>query len=359
MTRFGVEEEYFFLDPDSLAPTGAALRAKHALADAGHPGAFTSEFLTCQLEYATSPLRTVDEARAQLTAARSAAVEFAAAEGCLLGPVSTPFGTGEAHVSPSARYREIAHWLADIAGGHHVCGCHVHVEIEDPEARVRALNRLRPWLPVLLAIAGNSPFWHSRITGFRSWRTVMMRRLPTMGCPPMFRDHAHYRHHLDQLIRLRASPDAASLAWAARLSDRFPTVEVRVFDTQLDPDDTLLLAALVRAILVAEDLTVLPLDTDLIDATLWMAAREGLNASLIDPVTGESSSARILIQDLMLLVRPHLESAGDDAFVHDRMALLRADCTGADRQLTALHAGGVPGLAALLGGRTGHSSHAA
>lgn len=359
MTRFGVEEEYFFLDPDSLAPTASALRAKRALADVGHPGAFTSEFLTCQLEYATSPLRTVDEARAQLSAARLAAAEFAAGEDSILGPVSTPFGTGDAHVSPSTRYREIARWLADIAGGHHVCGCHVHVEIEDAEARVRALNRLRPWLPVLLSLAGNSPFWHSRITGFRSWRTVMMRRLPTMGCPPMFRDHAHYRRHLDQLMRLRASPDAASLAWAARLSDRFPTVEVRVFDTQLEPDDSLLLAALVRAILVAEDLVVLPLDTDLIDATLWMAAREGLNAALIDPVTGESSSARMLIQDLLLLIQPHLEEAGDDEFVRERMALLRSDGTGADRQLAALRAGGVPGLAALLGGRTGHSSHAA
>ncbi|MFB7249581.1 YbdK family carboxylate-amine ligase [Microbacterium sp. NPDC056234] len=359
MTRFGVEEEYFFLDPDSLAPAAAADRAKRTLADAAHPGAFTSEFLTCQLEYATSPLHTVGEARAQLTAARTAAAEFAAGEDCILGPVSTPFGTGDAHVSPSTRYREIARWLAEIAGGHHVCGCHVHVEIEDPEERVRALNRLRPWLPALLSLAGNSPFWHSRVTGFRSWRTVMMRRLPTMGCPPMFRDHAHYRRHLDQLIRLGASPDAASLAWAARLSDHYPTVEVRVFDTQLDPEDTLLLAALVRAILVADDLAVLPLDTDLLDATLWMAAREGLNAALIDPVTGEASSARMLIQDLLMLVQPHLEEAGDDDFVRERMAFVRSEGTGADRQLAALHAGGVPGLAALLGGRSGHSSHAA
>lgn len=359
MTRFGVEEEYFFLDPDSLAPAPSGLRAKHALAEAGHPGAFTSEFLTCQLEYATSPLHTLDDARTQLTAARMAAAEFAAGEDRLLGTVSTPFGTGDAQVSPSTRYREIARWLADIAGGHHVCGCHVHVEIPDPEARVRALNRLRPWLPVLLSLAGNSPFWHSRVTGFRSWRTVMMRRLPTMGCPPIFRDHAHYRHHLDQLIRLRAAPDAASLAWTARLSDRFPTVEVRVFDTQLDPDDTLLLVALVRAILVAEDLAVLPLDTDLIDAALWMAAREGLNAALIDPVTGEVSTARMLIQDLLLLVQPHLERAGDDEFVRERIAFVRADGTGADRQLAALRAGGTPGLAALIDGRAGHSSHAA
>ncbi|MGF6822799.1 carboxylate-amine ligase [Microbacterium sp. ZKA21] len=359
MTRFGVEEEYFLLDPDSLAPASSAERAERALTDAGHPGAFTGEFLTCQLEYATSPLRTVDEARAQLSAARTAVSEFARDGDCIPGPVGTPFGTGDSHVSPTTRYREVARWLADIAGGHHVCGCHIHVEITDAEERVRALNRLRPWLPVLLSLAGNSPFWHSRITGFRSWRTVMMRRLPTMGCPPLFRDHAHYRHHLDQLIRLRASPDAASLAWAARLSDRFPTVEVRVFDTQLDPDDALLLAALVRAILVADDLAVLPLDTDLIDATLWMAAREGLNAALIDPITGEASSARMLIQDLMLLIQPYLQDAGDDAFVRDRMAFIRSDGTGADRQLAALHAGGVPGLAALLGERVGHSSHAA
>ena len=332
---------------------------KRVLSDAGVPGTFSSEFLTCQLEYATSPLNTLDEARTQLMLARAAAAEIAAGEDSILGPVGTPFGTGDGHVSPSARYREIARWLADIAGGHHVCGCHVHVEIEGDEARVRALNRLRPWLPVLLALGGNAPFWHARITGFRSWRTVLMRRLPTMGCPPLFRDHEHYRRHLDQLIRLRASPDAASLAWAARLSDHYPTVETRVFDTQLDPEDTLLLVALTRAILTTEDLTVLPLDADLVDGALWMAAREGMNAALIDPVTGEVSSARMLLQDLLLLVGPQLEQAGDVAFVHDRIAFMRAEGTGAERQLAALRAGGVPGLAALVGGRTGHSTHAA
>ncbi len=186
-----------------------------------------------------------------------------------------------------------------------------------------------------------------------------MRRLPTMGCPPIFRDHAHYRNHLAQLIRLGACPDAASLAWAARLSDRFPTVEVRVFDTQLEPDDALLLVALVRAILVAEEIAVLPLDSDLIDASLWMAAREGRDAALIDPVTGETASAQRLVQDLLHRIRPHLEEAGDADFVRERMAFVRSDGTGADRQLAALHTGGVPGLAALLGGRTGHSSHAA
>ncbi|WP_243228382.1 YbdK family carboxylate-amine ligase [Microbacterium sp. CIAB417] len=351
MTRFGVEEEYFFLDPDSLAPVPAAARAKRALGDAEIAGAFTSEFLTCQLEYATSPAQTLMQAREQITAARAAIAEFAREDGCALGPVGTPFGTGDAHISPTTRYRDIARWLADIAGGHHVCGLHVHVEIDDPEDRVRALNRLRPWLPVLLALAGNSPFWHSRITGYRSWRTVLMRRLPTMGCPPLFRDHAHYRHHLEELIRVRAAPDAASLAWAARLSERFPTVEVRVFDSQLDPDDALLLAALTRAILTTEQDAGTTLDTDLIDATLWMAAREGLNAALIDPSTGEVSNARMLLQELMRLIEPQLERTGDTAFVRERIAHIRSAGTGAERQLAALRAGGVSGLARLLGAR--------
>jgi carboxylate-amine ligase len=348
MTQFGVEEEFFLLDPVSLAPSGSGHRTARALTDSHGPGDITSEFLTCQIEHSSAPAETIADMERQLRRARTAIAQQAAAEGVILGPVGTPYADGDAQISPSGRYRTIAKWLADISGGHHVCGLHIHVEIDDVEARVQALNRLRPWLPVLLSMAGNSPFWHSRVTGFQSWRSILMRRLPTMGCPPAFRDHDHYESHRDHLIRVGAAPDAASLSWTARLSERYPTVELRVFDAQLDVQDTLLLATVARALLRTDLPLAVQLDTDLIDAMLWMAAREGLNTAVIDPTSGQASTARLLVQALLVLLEPALTETGDFEFVQDAFGRLRTEGTGADRQLDALRNKGLVGLSALM-----------
>ncbi|GAB3596793.1 carboxylate-amine ligase [Microbacterium tumbae] len=313
------------------------------------PGTVTTEFLTCQVEHATSPVGSADEARAELDGFRSALGRFAAEHGAIAAGTGTPFGTGEATtVSPSARYARIAEWLGDISGGHQVNGLHVHTEIADEEERIRALNRLRPWLPVLLALSGNAPFWHGRETGYQSWRSVLLRRLPTMGCPPVFADATHYRESVDRLVRLGAAPDIASLAWAARASDRYPTVEVRVFDAQLTTDDTLLVATLTRALLVSAPAPA-PIDTDAIDAALWMAAREGLEADLLNPRTGGVEPATGILPLLMETVSDALQDAGDQAFVEDRLRRVRTDGTGAQRQLRAHAAGGTEGLRALFG----------
>src|SRR5690606_23783421 len=113
------------------------------------------------------------------------------------------------------------------------------------------------------------------------------------------------------------APDIASLCWMARLSHHLPTVGVRVFDAQLSVDDTLFLAALTRALLVSARPQGAPLSSEEINASLWMAAREGMDASLLHPLTGEPSHARIVVQQLFRLVAPALQDAGDLAFVEE------------------------------------------
>lgn len=348
MTRFGIEEEFVLLDRASLAAVPLGVAASDAMRAMDRPGAVSTEFLTCQVEHATSPTDSLAGARAELVGFRDPLSRFAAEHGAIAAGTGTPFGTGEsATVSPSARYARIAEWLGDITGGHQVNGLHVHAEVLDEEERIRALNRLRPWLPVLLAVSGNAPFWHTRDTGYHSWRSVLLRRLPTMGCPPAFADATHYREVADRLIRLQAAPDVASLSWSARVSDRFPTVEVRVCDAQLTPDDTLFVTALIRALVVsAPDGP--DLGTDAIDAALWMAARDGLDAMLIDPLTGEATPGAEVRRALMDTVTGALQDAGDLAFVDGHLQRVLADGTGSQRQLRAYATGGVEGLQALF-----------
>ncbi|MGW8482726.1 carboxylate-amine ligase [Microbacterium sp. NPDC055903] len=348
MTRFGIEEEFVLLDRASLAavPLGVAA-SDDARADAP-AGTVTTEFLTCQVEHATTPVLALEDARDELTAFRRSVTRFATEHGAVAAGTGTPFGAGEATtVSPSVRYARIADWLGDITGGHQVNGLHVHVEITDEEERIRALNRIRGWLPVLLALTGNSPFWHGRDTGYRSWRSILLRRLPTMGCPPVFSGMSHYQDVRDRLIRLGAAPDAASLGWSVRASETYPTVEVRVFDAQLTVEDAVFAAALTRGVLLS-DPDVVPLDSDAVDVSLWMAAREGMAANLIDPQTGSVSTAADLATRLVETVSGVLQECGDLAFVEDALSRTLADGTGAERQLRALAAGGVEALRALF-----------
>lgn len=349
MGRIGVEEEFVLLDPVTCAPVPLGNAARDALSDAGLPGEVSAEFLTCQVEYATAPAATLADAGAQLRDFRRRLGAFAHEQGVIAAATGTPFARGEpTTVSPSARYAFIAEWLGHIAGGHQACGLHVHVEIPDAVDRLRALNAVRGWLPVLLAMSVNAPFRHGSDTGFGSWRTIMMRRLPTFGAPPAFADEADYAGHRDRLVRTGAAPDAASLAWGARISERYPTVEVRICDSQLDVDDTLLVAALMRGLLTA-DLPEWPaLDTNDVNASLWLAARAGLDARLIDPRDGRVVGARELVEALVALAEPRLREHDDLDFVRERIRILPSEGTGADRQRAVLEAGGAAALAQRL-----------
>lgn len=358
MTRFGIEEEFFLVDRESLAPVAGALAAQEAIRAGGVAGTVVTEFLTCQVEHATTPHVDRQAAQSELRVFRDRLTEAASVMGAASAAVGTPFGVATTSVTPGPRYEVIASWLGDIVGSHQVNGMHVHVEFPEVEERVRAMNGLRPWLPALLALSGNSPFWHRRDTGFRSWRSVLMRRFPTMGCPPLFRDASHYAAAVDQLVALRAAPDTASVAWAARLCERYPTVEVRVFDVQLTVEDAVLLATITRAALralraddvLADDL---PQSTEAVNASLWMAARDGLDARLLHPISGAAMTARAVVADLFNRIAPALQDTGDLRFAQEQLGRILVDGTGADRQRRAYARDGLSGLRALTTGTTG------
>lgn len=348
MLRFGVEEEFMLVDPRRLVPVprGRDIRDRISVREELAPQ-IGGEFLAAQLEYATT-------IHTGITAAVTELAEFRTALGDAAGELAviplaggTPFDVdGAAAIVPTERYLRIASEFGEMLVEHQVNGLHVHVEVIDPDARVRALNGVRDWLPFLLAVTGDSPFWHGRDTGFESWRNVILRRMPTAGCPPEFDDAVDYCRRTQRLVEMGAVLDLGSIAWAARLSERYPTVEVRVFDAQLSLDDTAMAAALARAIVdtSAQHATRSRAPAELVDAALWEAGRRGAAARLPDPLDGTMSSVWSLAERLVEWIRPSLEASGDLEPVVDGLDRIRRQGTGAARQRERYRGSGEVGL---------------
>lgn len=349
MTRFGIEEEFLFLDEHSLAPVALTAGTRERITRLRTGGEVTKEYLTSQIECLTEPVSTATDAEAQLSHLRGLVGWHAQEQHAIAAATGTPFATTRSSsVSPSPHYDDVAEQLGHLTRDHEVNGLHVHVEMQDDEERVRALDRVRGWLPVLLALTGNSPHVSGRDSGFASWRSILIRRLPASWCPPRFQDYDDYRTQVRRLIDLRAISEASSLAWAVRLSERFPTVEVRVFDAQLTAEDAVFAALLSRAIVLTDDQRHTHVGVDGIDASLWTAARRGMDARLIDPTTGEVDEAWAVAERMLAAIAPALREGGDEDRVRDGLERLRAIGTGADRQRRAVEEGGATGLARLL-----------
>ncbi|GAA4383960.1 carboxylate-amine ligase [Brevibacterium pityocampae] len=209
MTTFGIEEEYLLIDRDTglpASPSPEQTRTLHALEVAG--GSATAEWFTCQLEY-NSPVHTeTGTALSKLLGFRRAL----AATADRIGFAVAALGTAPDHprspseVSPGAHYSTLAELAPRFTVDHHVNGLHVHVGLADLATGVRALNGLRPWLPVLVALGANSPVWQGADTGFASWRTIQYRRWLVNGIPPRFHDLADYES------RVATLPEACAIS---------------------------------------------------------------------------------------------------------------------------------------------------
>ena len=172
------------IDPGSLEPVPEAREILASLREsAGADG--TKEFLASQVEHSSRVFSTLPDALAELTDFRRRLAETAAERGLAAASVGVPFQTTPYPLlTPGDRYEEVEHEFRSVVADHQVNGLHVHVHVPDRESGVRALNRVRAWIPVLLALSGNSPFWRGADTGFCSWRSIILRRWVTAGCPP-------------------------------------------------------------------------------------------------------------------------------------------------------------------------------
>ncbi|MEV7632806.1 YbdK family carboxylate-amine ligase [Microbacterium sp. NPDC089318] len=345
-TRFGIEEEFLLLDASALVPLSGSGIVERVKGAAPGGGSITSEYLTCQFECATDPVGSLSDAGTQLSAMRRMLAELAP-DNAIVAATGAPLAQwGAPVISPSKHYDDVSTLLGQLTRQHAVNGLHVHVEVLGDDERVRALRRVRSWLPVLLALSANSPFTYGVASGLASWRSVLIRRLPVSWAPPAFRDADEYHRTVEQVVRIGLLPSRGSTSWAVRLSERFDTVEVRVADAQLRVDDALLLAALMRAIVVADDLSDAAPPAAELDAALWSAARHGMQARLFTP-EGEIEDAWTAAERMLSGIRHALTGLDDAAFVDEHLGRLRSEGTGSQRQLQAYESGGVPALADL------------
>ena len=350
----GVEEELLVVDPQTRAVTSRAreILREHAqrAADRGGDGPrrasdeLDKELFRHQLEIRTDPTLDVGDIVRQVVAGRRTAGEAAAAlELAVAVCASVPLALDEPVISDNERYRDMAETYGQVARRGTTCGMHVHVAIESPEEGVRCIDRIAPWLPVLLAVSTNSPFEEGRDTGYASWRTQLWSTWPSAGPTEPFGSLAGYRRACERMIASGAARDPGMLYFDARLSLGQPTLEVRILDAVTDPEDVGLLTALVRALVETavegwpEGLPAWRAEE--LRAARWRASRYGLADRLLDPVTHDLRPAREVLSRLVELVSERLEATGDG----ERVALgveRVLGATGASRQRAAYEASG-------------------
>jgi len=333
----GVEEEFVLLDPS----TGTAVLAGPDLVRmlGGEPGV-RQEVMRFQVETATGVCTSLDDVGRELVRLRRLAAAAAARLGCrLLASGVAPYGTpGLAAVTGQPRYQELALRYGRVLADAGTCACHVHVGVPSRDLGVQVLARLRPWLAPLLAVTANSPIADGHDTGWASWRYVIQSRWPTAVPPAAWPDAAAYDTAVHRLIERGAALDEPSVYFLARLSPRYPTVEVRVADVCLDAGTAVLAAGLTRA-LVATALAEVRRGTPVaapparqVAAALTAAARNGLAGAGADPVTGQPVDAPALRSRLLDHVRPALSEHGDTETITRLLRRLDDRGTGADRQ---------------------------
>ncbi|MBT2365506.1 YbdK family carboxylate-amine ligase [Streptomyces sp. ISL-10] len=335
----GVEEEFFVVRADSRAPEPAGsrvvARARGAVGDL-----VAGEFHESQIEVRTPPCGDADEVHRALVSVRSAAAAAARAEGLALCASGTPVigGPGARVVGDHPRYRAGVRQFGAMLDDFTVCSAHVHVHVPERETAVMAGNHVRPWLPLLIAMSANSPFFHGRDTGYASWRTVVRLGFPALSAPPYADSAAHYERLTAVLEASEAMLDANNPFWDLRPNPRVPTLEVRVMDVSADPADTAALAALVRALVVRSVTLVRQGDPgprtcgELLRASYWRAARDGWAGAGVDGTAEEVVPFEVQAARLVGQVREVLAECGDLDRVTAFLGRLAARGCGAQRQ---------------------------
>ncbi|HEV2088212.1 MAG TPA: glutamate--cysteine ligase [Cryptosporangiaceae bacterium] len=340
-TTVGVEEEFHLADPvtGSLrqdAPQVLAV-ARRRLGDAVDP-----ELLRSQAEIGTAVCATLAQVRAELVRLRRGLADSAAAAGCsLLASGTFPGPVREVAPTEKARYVAMMDLFGQTAREQVLCGCHVHVAVDDPELAVAVLRRSRPWMPVLLALSANSPFWHGQDTNYASYRSQVWSWWPSSGPAPALRSRGEYDALVERLLATGVLRDRAMLYWHVRASERYPTVEFRVADVCLAVDDAVLIAGLCRALTrtcVRDEMRGVPepdLPVEVLQAATWQAARFGVDGALVDPLYGIPVPAASVVDALLEHVREGLDEFGDAAEVQALAADVLGRGSGARRQRSA------------------------
>ena len=244
---FGIEEEFFLVDPDSrdmIADPDPGIfdwceknRGLHG---------FVHEFLRSQIETNTRVCESVADLRAALKETRRVVMEAAARHGATVMAASThPFAAWESQMStPKERYERMANTLQESARRLLVGGMHIHAGFGDADSRIRVMTAMRRYLPLLHAVSTSSPFNAGRETGFKSYRLSIIGALPRTGLPGPLWSRAEFNQLVADYQRMKLIGDGSELWWDIRPSVRFPTIELRICDLCPRVGDAMCIAAM-------------------------------------------------------------------------------------------------------------------
>jgi YbdK family carboxylate-amine ligase len=311
---FGVEEELLLVDAATSYPVALADQVSQDPSDEGPVHELQRE----QVETETAPCTTLDELADQLAGRRAVAARAARRTGAEVVALATSPLPVQPSVTVDDRYLKMAELYAMTAEEQLTCGCHVHVSVESEDEGVAVLDRIRPWLPALLAVSANSPFWQGRDSKYSSYRRQVWGRWPSAGPTGLFGTPKAYQETIGTMVGTGALVDEGMVYFDARLSQKFPTVEVRVADVCLRAADAVLLAALTRALVETaacewrQGLPPRPVRTEVLHLAVWRASRSGLGGDLIHPVTDRSVPAAAVVGALADHVGPALAGSGDE-----------------------------------------------
>jgi len=275
-----------------------------------------------QIETDTRPCASLDDLVTQLVERRGAAGRAAHRIGAEVAALATSPLPIRPSVTLDERYVRMSELYAMTAQEQLTCGCHVHISIDSEEEGVAVLDRIRPWLPPLVALTANSPFWQGRDTGYSSYRRQVWGRWPSSGPTELFGTPQAYHETVDAMLRTGTLLDEGMVYFDARLSRSYPTVELRVADVCLRVNDAVLLASLARALVetaarewrLGQPPPAVRLET--LNLSYWRASRSGLGEDLVHPVTGKAAPAAAVVRALLRHLGDALAEADAEAGHH-------------------------------------------
>lgn len=353
----GVEEEFLLVRSGSplLASLGDdVIATAEELAD----GQFEHELKLAQAEIGTAPHRDLDVLERELRVRRSALARAAEVHDVRLLASGTSPLDQETRTTADRRYQQMGEVFGRLARVQLTCGMHVHVAVESPAEGVEVLDRIRGWLPLLTALSSNSPYLAGEDTDYASYRSMLWGQWPTAGATDRFGSVEAYEQSRSDLITSGAAIDEGMIYFDARLSARYPTVEVRVCDVCVEVADAPVLAALVRALVStasrqARDGEPVPcLRSEVQRAARWRAARFGVEDELFDPVARRLVPAADLLDQLVDTIAAELTRTGDEELVRNGLDRVLRRGTGARLQREAYAEGGFNAVVDALAERT-------
>jgi carboxylate-amine ligase len=324
----GVEEELMILDAGTFEQVAAVEKILRGVEGLDLPGNVKTELFASVFETNTHVCATVAEVDEALPVLRRAAAAAAEREGLVVAAAAThPFAVPEAQaIVKEQRYVTFVGYGGITVRRQGVQGLHVHVGMPSAEECWRCLDAIVPWLPVVLALSANSPWYAGTLTGMASNRAPVLAELPRAGAPPAFVSYAEWEAWVERLARLGVAEDYTRIWWDVRPHPKLGTLEVRVPDQPTDVHLAAAFTALLQSLCATALDGGLPREASPLGdrgradyaQNRWSAARFGPRAELLHPDGRSYVPASELGAELIELVRPAARLLGCEVFL-DRL----------------------------------------